>query len=82
MAAQKVWSAVWTWSRQPNKSLVLTTHSIEEADSLCDRIGVLINGKLVALGTSLELKTTYGEGYKFDARVRHPTNIKDLHKVR
>jgi ABC-type multidrug transport system ATPase subunit len=54
MAAQMVWGVVWSWIKSdPLRSLVLTTHSIEEADSLCDRIGILVNGKMIALGSAL-----------------------------
>lgn len=38
------------------KTIVLTTHYMFEADSLCDRIGVIGGGKLLALGTPSELK--------------------------
>ncbi len=40
-----------------NKTILLTTHYLEEADFLADRIGIIDEGKIVALGTSLELKT-------------------------
>ncbi len=38
------------------KTIVLTTHYMAEADALCDRIGLMHKGKLVALETPLELK--------------------------
>jgi ABC-2 type transport system ATP-binding protein len=37
-------------------TMLLTTHYMEEADKLCDRIAIVDHGKLVALGTPLELK--------------------------
>jgi ABC-2 type transport system ATP-binding protein len=40
-----------------DKTILLTTHYMEEADYLADRIGIIDDGKIVALGTSLELKT-------------------------
>lgn len=39
------------------KTILLTTHYMEEADFLADRIGIMDNGKIAALGTSAELKT-------------------------
>ena len=39
------------------KTILLTTHYMEEADSLSDRIGIIDEGRVVALGTSQELKT-------------------------
>lgn len=46
--------------------IVLTTHSMEEADALCGRIGIMANGELRCLGTNVHLKTTFGDGYKVD----------------
>jgi ABC-2 type transport system ATP-binding protein len=40
------------------KTILLTTHYMEEADSLADRIGIVDEGKIVALGSAIELKTT------------------------
>lgn len=42
---------------------MLTTHSMEEADVLADRIAIMAEGHLAAVGTSLELKAQYGVGY-------------------
>jgi ABC-2 type transport system ATP-binding protein len=52
--------AVWEMLDKLRKSrkltMLLTTHYMEEADKLCDRIAIVDHGKLVALGTPLELK--------------------------
>ena len=45
-------------------SIVLTTHSMEEADTLCTRIGIMAQGKMRSLGSSTELKTRHGQGYR------------------
>ena len=44
-------------------AVVLTTHSMEEADALCQRIGIVINGSLQAVGTAQHLKNKFGKGY-------------------
>ena len=43
--------------------IVLTTHSMEEADALSDEIGILSSGRLRALGSSFFLKNKFGGGY-------------------
>jgi ABC-type multidrug transport system ATPase subunit len=61
-----VYSVVWMWTRSgKNRSIVMTTHSMEEADSLSNRIGILVNGKLAVLGSSQELKSAFGANYTF-----------------
>jgi ABC-2 type transport system ATP-binding protein len=42
-------------------TIVLTTHYLEEVEALADRVGILHNGKLHALGTSEELKQQTGQ---------------------
>ena len=42
-----------------NKTIILTTHYIEEAEALSDRVGIIDYGKLVELGTPKELKERY-----------------------
>jgi len=46
-----------------NRIIILTTHYMDEADVLGDRIGIMAQGKLVCLGASLFLKKRYGVGY-------------------
>jgi len=45
------------------KTVLLTTHNMEEADELCQRIGIIDHGKVIALGTPKELKASIPGGY-------------------
>lgn len=45
-------------------TILYTTHYMEEADRLCDRLGIMDGGKIIALGTSLELKQRIGQSEK------------------
>lgn len=47
-----------------DKIIILTTHYMDEADVLGDRIGIMAAGKIICLGSSLFLKNLYGTGYK------------------
>ena len=44
--------------------MILTTHSMNEAETLCSRIGILIKGQFVCLDTPKGLKEEYGKGYR------------------
>jgi ABC-2 type transport system ATP-binding protein len=50
--------AVWDFLKdlkREEKTIILTTHYMEEAEELCDRVGIIDHGKLIALGTPREL---------------------------
>jgi ABC-2 type transport system ATP-binding protein len=50
--------AVWDFIREQKtkgKTVILTTHAMEEAEELCDRVGIIDHGKLIALGSPQEL---------------------------
>ncbi|CAK9113314.1 ABC transporter A family member 1 (ABC transporter ABCA.1) (AtABCA1) (ABC one homolog protein 1) (AtAOH1) [Durusdinium trenchii] len=44
------------------RAVILTTHSMEECEALCSRIGIMVNGRLVCLGSASQLKATHGYG--------------------
>ena len=47
--------------RDKGKSILLTTHNLDEADQLSDRVGIMDHGKIVAEGTPSRLKRAYGD---------------------
>ena len=49
-----------TLVREENVTIVLTTHYMEEADALCNRIGFITNGKIIASDTPSKLKNNIG----------------------
>merc|ERR1712196_353055 len=51
------------------RAVVLTTHSMVEADFLCDRIGIMVQGQLRCLGTSDHLKQRYASGYELVVKI-------------
>jgi ABC-type multidrug transport system ATPase subunit len=48
------------------RATVMTTHVLEDADLLSDRIGILCAGKMACLGSSSHLKAKYGKGYSIE----------------
>ena len=44
-------------------TIVLTSHSMEECEALCTRIGIMVNGQFQCLGNIQSLKSKYGKGY-------------------
>jgi len=62
LSKRRVWDTI-TYLKQ-NRIVLLTTHSMEEADSLGDQICIFHSGQVRALGDSLFLKKRYGSGYQ------------------
>ena len=52
------------------RTVLLSTHIIEMAETLCDRIGIIDQGKLMAIGTVNEIQTSTGVGNLEDAFIR------------
>ncbi|XP_077245813.1 ABC transporter A family member 7-like [Tasmannia lanceolata] len=48
-----------------DRAIILTTHSMEEAEVLCDRLGIFVGGSLQCIGNPKELKARYGGSYVF-----------------
>jgi ABC-2 type transport system ATP-binding protein len=57
-----LWEIVRSYNRL-GKTIVLTTHYMDEADSLCDRLAIIDHGRIIAQGTPTELKSSIPGGY-------------------
>lgn len=62
--------------RLDDSSMVLTTHRMDEAESLCDNIVIMINGRFVCYGSPGHLKEQYGQGYSIT--MKHVLNDHQL----
>jgi ABC-2 type transport system ATP-binding protein len=60
VAREMVWERVVAMRAQIGMTVLLTTHYMEEADELCDRVGLMHQGRLQAVGTPGELKRQHG----------------------
>ncbi|KAF9426089.1 ATP-binding cassette sub- A member 1 [Podila epigama] len=59
---------VWTFLAQfkRGRSILLTTHSMEEADALGDKVAIMVSGHLKAIGNTTRLKNKFGSGYRVE----------------
>ena len=77
-ARRHMWKAIYNVSINKKKStIIMTTHSMEEAESLCKKIGILVNGKFECYGTSDEIKDSLGYGFEIKLQIKNP-NIDQL----
>ncbi|XP_025262177.1 ATP-binding cassette sub-family A member 5 isoform X2 [Camponotus floridanus] len=56
-------------SFQGGRGAILTTHSMEEADALCSRVGIMVKGELRCIGSTQHLKNLYGAGYTLEMKL-------------
>lgn len=57
---ESMWKYIKKIVREEKVTIILTTHYMEEADMLCDRIGFITNGKIIALDSPSKLKQEIG----------------------
>jgi ABC-2 type transport system ATP-binding protein len=58
--------------KREKKTILMTTHYIEEAERLCDRVAIVDQGKVIALGTPRELKAHSGGTTRIEVRLSRP----------
>ena len=75
VARRYMWDVISALStRDAQCSVILTTHSMEEAEALCTRIGIMVNGQLRCLGTPQHLKNRFGSGVELDVKTELPSS--------
>ncbi|XP_058537073.1 phospholipid-transporting ATPase ABCA3-like [Ochotona princeps] len=62
VARRLLWNAV-TKTRDHGKAIVITSHSMEECDALCTRLGIMVKGRFMCLGSPQHLKNKFGNVY-------------------
>jgi ABC-type multidrug transport system ATPase subunit len=62
VSRRNLWSVILRTMR--HRTVILTTHSMEEAEVLTTRIGIMVKGQLHALGTKQHLKNKFGTGFE------------------
>jgi len=74
VARRGMWSVVQHIADKRKKSVViLTTHSMEEAEALCSQVAIQVDGCFRCLGTPQQIKSKYGHGLELNVRLATPT---------
>lgn len=66
IARDAVWQRVGTLRKRFGMTVLLTTHYMEEAEALCDRVGLMSHGRLHTVGTPAALEADLGPGATLD----------------
>ena len=65
-------------TERKQSSVILTTHSMEEAEALATKIGIQVDGNLKCLGSAQHLKNKYGGGFEIEIK----TNLPEKDKIK
>eukprot|EP00622_Pseudochattonella_farcimen_P002753 FR737757.1.p1 GENE.FR737757.1~~FR737757.1.p1 ORF type:complete len:213 (+),score=17.10 FR737757.1:71-640(+) len=68
LARRILWNALLR--TMDERAMVLTTHSMNEAEVLCGRLGIMVEGQLRCIGSPQRLKSQYGHGYEVAIRLK------------
>ena len=73
-ARRFMWSIVSKISSKNKKSsVILTTHSMEEAEALSTKLAIMVEGKIKCIGSVQRLKNRYGKGFEIETKLKLPT---------
>lgn len=67
---------------QKDKTIILTTHYMEEAEYLCDRVAIMDQAKIIVLDTPLNLIKQYGKTSTIEFTTSHEVPIKDIERFK
>uniref|UniRef100_A0A8C9ZJT8 ATP-binding cassette sub-family A member 5-like n=1 Tax=Sander lucioperca TaxID=283035 RepID=A0A8C9ZJT8_SANLU len=67
---QRMWRAIRAAFKNRQRGAVLTTHYMEEAEAVCDRVAIVVSGQLRCIGSIQHLKGKYGRGYSLEVKLR------------
>ncbi|XP_056911569.1 ATP-binding cassette sub-family A member 5 isoform X2 [Takifugu flavidus] len=66
----RMWRAIRAAFKNQQRGAILTTHYMEEAEAVCDRVAIMVSGQLRCIGTIQHLKGKYGRGYSLEVKLR------------
>jgi ATP-binding cassette subfamily A (ABC1) protein 3 len=68
-AKRKLWD-VLNKTRNAGRALVITSHSMDECEALCTKIGIMVNGQFKCLGSQQHLKNKYSKGFVLSVKMQ------------
>ncbi|XP_070269929.1 phospholipid-transporting ATPase ABCA3-like [Myotis yumanensis] len=73
VARRLLWDAVMQ-ARESGKTIIITSHRMEECDAYCTRLAIMVKGKFVCLGSPQHLKNKFGDVYILKVKVKTDTH--------
>ncbi|XP_015109409.1 retinal-specific ATP-binding cassette transporter [Diachasma alloeum] len=80
-ARRSLWNTLKT-CQDSGQSFILTSHSMEECEVLCNRLVIMVKGQLVCVGATQELKQRFGAGYNIHVKLFPNRNYADVENIK
>lgn len=68
-------------SLNKKSSVIITTHSMEEAEALCTKMGIMVKGEFKCFGPATHIKDKYGTGYELEFKIKALDDIELQTKI-
>ncbi|XP_044794428.2 ATP-binding cassette sub-family A member 10 isoform X8 [Bubalus bubalis] len=75
----QMWQAIQAIVKSSARGALLTTHSMAEAEAVCDRVAIMVSGRLRCIGSVQHLKSKFGKDYLLEVKVKALTLVEPLH---
>jgi len=81
-ARRKIWETINN-IRKSGTSVILTSHSMEECEALCDRLAIMVSGSFQCLGGPQHIKSKFGQGFQIIIKLEpNKYSIEDLNTIK
>uniref|UniRef100_A0AC11BJ09 ATP binding cassette subfamily A member 9 n=1 Tax=Ovis aries TaxID=9940 RepID=A0AC11BJ09_SHEEP len=75
----QMWQLIRASFRNTARGALLTTHSMAEAEAVCDRVAVMVSGSLRCVGSIQHLKSKFSRGYLLEMKLKSLAQLEALH---
>lgn len=75
LARRHLWNII-CHIRDSGKSIILTTHSMEECEALCTRLAIMVNGEFKCIGSTQHLKNKFSKGLILKIKVNQQEHLR------
>ncbi|KAL2764727.1 ATP-binding cassette sub-family A member 6, partial [Daubentonia madagascariensis] len=76
---QQMWQTIQAAVKNTERGVLLTTHYLAEAEALCDRVAIMVSGRLRCIGSIQHLKNKLGKDYILELKVKEPSQVTLVH---
>ncbi|XP_073739306.1 ABC-type organic anion transporter ABCA8-like isoform X3 [Callorhinus ursinus] len=77
---QQMWQVIRATFKDTERGALLTTHYMAEAEAVCDRVAIMVSGRLRCIGSIQHLKSKFGKNYLLEMKVKTPEQRESLHR--